>query len=397
MFAFRYQPLKSFYVVYTFLSILFVRLPYWCIISAIPASRPRPSWSMSRSILLHGCKAIATMLFATGAFPSVDIEAQSKTIDSFVWVDGVPEDLVRGEIADMAKQNNVKSIRVHGYWYGKKGAGGGYAQPASKDERVLYHFHGGGFLAGTASPTGQYAPIMNGILEHAGGVVDRAFGLDFRLASAAPRKVENPFPAQLLDAIAGYRYLVHSVGFSPDNIIIGGDSAGAHLAISLCLYLNRYALPGLSPPRALILLSPTADWACTHNVDASSSLMANSSSDYAGVYFLSGYTATALRGSLPLEEVRTNIWLSPSSLNIANVANQFSNFPPTCIIASGDEQSLDGIRTIHRRLAGDNPDKSVVYWEYPNSLHDFVALKIHEPERSEALNRLHDWLKTVLY
>jgi acetyl esterase/lipase len=47
----------------------------------------------------------------------------------------------------------------------------------------------------------------------------------------------SSFPAQLLDALAGYMHLLKH-GFSPENILIAGDSAGAFASLALMRYLG---------------------------------------------------------------------------------------------------------------------------------------------------------------
>ena len=54
--------------------------------------------------------------------------------------------------------------------------------------------------------------MCKGYLEHFGSNL-RIFTLEYRLSSAKPFKQANPFPASLMDAVAGYRYLVHDLGF----------------------------------------------------------------------------------------------------------------------------------------------------------------------------------------
>lgn len=69
-----------------------------------------------------------------------------------------------------------------------------------------------------------------------------------------------PFPYGLQDAISAYHYLVNTLGYSPSNITIAGDSAGANLTCSSLLYLqNRGSQAGLSVPRRVLLLSPWVD------------------------------------------------------------------------------------------------------------------------------------------
>ncbi len=114
-------------------------------------------------------------------------------------------------------------------------------------------------------------------MEHFGKNM-RIFGLEYRLSSAAPLKAENPFPASLIDAIAGYRYLVEDIGFHPSRIVLSGDS-GAGIALNLARYLSITKLPSLPVPRGLILLSPTMDWAGTH-VGPESAAARNASSNF---------------------------------------------------------------------------------------------------------------------
>ena len=68
----------------------------------------------------------------------------------------------------------------------------------------------------------------------------------------------SAFPAQLLDLLAGYAYLL-SHGFLPENITFLGDSSGGHLVLALSRYLAELdaAVPELNVgmPGALMLIS----------------------------------------------------------------------------------------------------------------------------------------------
>jgi acetyl esterase/lipase len=75
------------------------------------------------------------------------------------------------------------------------------------------------------------------------------------------RKALSPstaFPAQLLDLLAGYAYLL-SLGFAAENIILVGDSSGGHLLLALSRYLAE--LDRMQPnldvgmPGAMLLVS----------------------------------------------------------------------------------------------------------------------------------------------
>ena len=113
---------------------------------------------------------------------------------------------------------------------------------------------------GSACPKTGSDVLYEGLLAYLGPDI-RIFALEYRISSAAPFTVTNPFPAALLDAISGYRYLVHEIGFDPRRILLSGDSAGGGLAFNLARYLAIARLPSLPDPAGALLLSPTMDWA----------------------------------------------------------------------------------------------------------------------------------------
>jgi acetyl esterase/lipase len=236
---------------------------------------------------------------------------------------------------------------------------------------------------------------MDGVLEHCSGLVDRAFCIDYRLASAPPFASANPFPVPLIDALSGYNYLIKTLGFQPQDIIVSGDSSGGNIAVALARYLIQANIPLLAVPRALFLMSPTADWACTHdNGSASSSMVRNSKSDAVGVILQCGYSANALLGSLPKSDLSTNAWLAPASLKIAQPKGLFCGMPPICMITGGAEQTLDPMITLRDRIIADNEEGIVEYLEYPDAAH--VIDSWYEPERTQALKDLKRWLEKVL-
>lgn len=396
-FAFRSQPLKTFYVLYFVVSTLVVRLPYWMLTSALPSMRPRRSWSFGRALLVRALKAGVMMQFDIGVSAGPDPEKQSRSASKlgFVWVEPVPSDFVVGDVAAAARTNDVRPARVPGYWFGERDASGGHGQRAAPGERVLYALHGGGYISGSSEPNGLLTPIVTGILSNSGGLIKRAFALDYRVASAAPFAAANAFPTALLDAVSGYRYLVHDLGFEPRNILVEGDSAGGHLSINLVLYLVRSQFKDLPPPGSLLMLSPTVDWARTHDKDASCSMQRNFRSDYVHTVLACGYTARALLGSLPQSELASNVYLSPSSLTLQYQQGFYGGFPPTCIIAGDAEVTLDPMRTIRDRLLADNGSAKITYHEYSDAIHDWLYLTMFEPQRSNALKDIEQWIIAV--
>jgi len=74
----------------------------------------------------------------------------------------------------------------------------------------------------------------------------------------------------------------------------------------------------------------------------------------------------------------------------------FLDFPLTLIVASGAEQTVDGMRVLHDRLVKDNDGDRISWLEYPDAVHDFLCLTWHEPERSQALRHdIREWVERV--
>lgn len=222
----------------------------------------------------------------------------------------------------------------------------------------------------------------------------RIFSLEYRLAGAEPFKAQNPFPATLLDAVAGYRYLVQDIGFQPQDILLSGDSAGGHLAFTLARYLATYELPGLLNAGGLLLLSPTVDWANTHN-GPDSSMVRHSRTDFVGPIFTTGYTERALRGALPADTTAIIAWISLGSLRAQVTPGMFARLPRACIVAGGAEMTLDAMVTLKERMEADMGTEAVQFMEVPNCTHDFLTMGWHEPERTSTLEEVAKWVGTI--
>lgn len=108
---------------------------------------------------------------------------------------------------------------------------------------TLLYLHGGVFTFG--SPEAQFDLIAR--LALAGQV--RVFALRYRLAP------EHPFPAAIEDCLALYRAL-REAGTPAEEIVVGGDSAGANLALVALLRLREAGEP---LPSAGLLISPWLD------------------------------------------------------------------------------------------------------------------------------------------
>jgi monoterpene epsilon-lactone hydrolase len=126
-------------------------------------------------------------------------------------------------------------------------AGGVPAQwivpPGASAERVILYLHGGGYTMGSSN---THRAMIARIAQASNA---RALAIDYRLAP------ENPFPAAVEDAVAGYRWLL-SEGHSPGRIIIAGDSAGGGLTLAALAALRDEGVP---MPAGGVPISPWTD------------------------------------------------------------------------------------------------------------------------------------------
>lgn len=109
--------------------------------------------------------------------------------------------------------------------------------------RTILFFHGGGYVAGSV---GSHRLLTARIAEEAAADL---YSMAYRLAP------EHPYPAALEDAWIAYWTLL-TQGLSPQQIVVGGDSAGAGLTIALLLALRAAQVP---LPAAAFCLSPLFD------------------------------------------------------------------------------------------------------------------------------------------
>ena len=115
--------------------------------------------------------------------------------------------------------------------------------PGADASRAVLYLHGGGYVIGSLD---SHRHVASEIARDTGG---RTLALHYRLSP------EQPFPAPVEDAVAGYRYLL-SLGISPKHIAIAGDSAGGGLVVAALVAIRD---AGLEQPSCGWCISPWVD------------------------------------------------------------------------------------------------------------------------------------------
>ncbi|EKF75978.1 lipase/esterase [Alcanivorax hongdengensis A-11-3] len=110
-----------------------------------------------------------------------------------------------------------------------------------RDPRVtVLYLHGGAYIGGV---TRTYHNLAGRLARQLHGEVYLA---------TYPFAPEHPFPAAVNRALEAYEYLL-SLGKSPQDIVIAGDSAGGGLTLATLLHLRDKQLP---QPRCAVTFSP---------------------------------------------------------------------------------------------------------------------------------------------
>lgn len=223
----------------------------------------------------------------------------------------------------------------------------------SRDERIFFYYHGGGYVCGEPWMWRQF----NGTLARESGFKGLSFG--YRLAP------EYPFPTAIEDCVAGYIWLL-GTGVNPKNIALVGDSAGGALVLSVLMALRDRKLP---MPACGLPMSPWTDLELkgeTMKPETGDPLTTEESARSMAVRFLGGADAR-------------HPWASA-------LYGDVSGLPPLHIEA-GERDVLfaDSTRLVQRlKEAGTEHSFEAV----PGAIHSFPALASRTPEAAAAFKRM---------
>jgi acetyl esterase len=126
-------------------------------------------------------------------------------------------------------------------------------QPRPGCPRAIVWLHGGGWVIGTLD---SYDAVARALAVASDSQI---FVVDYRLSP------EAPYPAPLADCSAAFEAIwmdAARFGIDPARVVLGGDSAGGHLAVGVARWLA--ALGSSARPAALTLVYPVTDARMRH-------------------------------------------------------------------------------------------------------------------------------------
>ena len=296
-----------------------------------------------------------------------------------------PEHLIQDDVLMKMEKADVRPVTLAGYWYTQDDT------PISEDEDVVLLMHGGIFILGSARPSDPAAYIPKRLVRLAAerGHRLRVLSVDYRRCSTTPFEKSGAFPSALLDGVTGYLHLL-SLGVKPERITLMGDSAGGTIALSLMRYIAESRLPELPIPAGIVAFSPWVDMALQATDET---VWDNWRSDYLGIWGLSFYATAALLGPHSPDELKTNLYISPSTLALPPTTKYFdkSTWPRTMLVCGDAEMILTEIRTLRERLLDARVD--LTYLEVRDAIHNFTMFPWFEPEGKQTMNAVMDWFE----
>lgn len=203
--------------------------------------------------------------------------------------------------------------------------------PTNRD-KVILHFHGGGYILNSGESGTDEAIMMAGI----GNI--KVISVDYRMPPDAP------FPAAMNDAFSVYKALL--IDYSAKNIGIIGTSTGGGMALSLILMAKEHniALPG-----AIVAGTPWSDLTKTGDSYLTHEGLDNVLVSYDGWL---GDAARLYANGVDLK----NPLLSP-------IYGDLTGFPPTLLVSGTRDLFLSNTVRIHQKLRQQNSIADLIVME----------------------------------
>jgi len=251
-----------------------------------------------------------------------------------------------GRVPSRVSIQKIKTAGVPGEWVT-------FGDAVDQDKAILY-LHGGGYFF--CSPVTHH-PITWRLSRE---TKTRVLSPDYRMVP------EYTVDDCCDDAVSAYGWLLEE-GFTPDNIVIGGDSAGGGLTLLTLLALKNRALP---LPKAAFCLSPFADMSQT-----SPTFISNAKKSH-----------MFHRNALKKMETYLSAGRDPYDPAISPAFGDYKDLPPLFIQAADSELLLND-----SRLTAENAKKAGVEVElriWHNLPHVFTLFADIIPEGKEGIKEI---------
>ena len=233
--------------------------------------------------------------------------------------------------------------------------------PGVKHGNVVLHFHGGGYLIGSAKGSLEYASRL------AAAVDGTCYTVDYRLAP------EHPYPAAIDDALCAYRALL-AKGIAPTSILLSGESAGGGLAIALAIALRTAGDP---LPGGILSVAPFSDL----TLSGPSVRKFNGDDPAANKDLLTFMGASYFQGHEPTDPL------------VSPLFGDLTNLPPLFLTATQGEALLDDTTRLAEKAKMAGVDVTLKLIE--DSVHVYTIFPFL-PETQATMADVSEWSKRCL-
>jgi acetyl esterase/lipase len=289
---------------------------------------------------------VATLRAWAGPEPTFSVEGARKTwyryTDDYQIPDGI-----------LSERDTIGPMQVERLF-----------RPDARRDRATLYLHGGGYVSGGIE---THRPITAELARTFDGIV---VSIDYRLAP------EHPYPAALEDAITGFRSLLEK-GFAPNEVALGGESAGGGLVVGTMLALKARGLP---LPGAGLVISPWSD--LTHS---GASIEGNQATD--PIVFKASIDIT--RDLYLGAASKTDPFGSPGAGGA-----DLSGLPPLLIQVATDEILLDDALNLTKLAA--HAGVPVTFEGWKGLVHAWHLFSRDLEEGRLACKRAGEWLNATL-
>lgn len=234
--------------------------------------------------------------------------------------------------------------------------------PAGADpQKVIFYVHGGGYVSGSCSDHRSFVSKFAAYT----GFANLIF--EYRLAP------EHPFPAAVDDSVKVYQWLL-SLGYTPENILFAGESAGGGLTFATLLCLKDKTIP---LPKAGVAISPRTDLTCQGESYKTKNNVSPAPFNSWHVF------AKHYAGSTPL----TDPYISP-------LFGDLKGLPPLFINSGMDDELFDDGRLFAEKASAAGVD--VMFRAGEKMVHCYPLLAPMFPEATKAMDEIVEFIQKHL-
>jgi len=293
------------------------------------------------SILNSFIKTIGAMIFKVGG--DVEDYEQFYTPEELKKQRELPfHPITRGYVFEYSKIAGVNCLKIK--------------RNHTKSNKLFLSIHGGGFVGGSSELNSW---MIKSIIKK---TFYRAISIDYRLAP------EHPYPAGLEDCYAVYCEMIKK--YKPENIILGGESAGGNLTVALLLKLRDNGIP---LPKVAFVSSPC--------LDQTYSLISHRENEVVDILLSLGDMR-----KFTYNYLQKNPNISLKDPYVSPIYGDFTGFPPMLIFSSMDEILVDDSRLFYQKLK----EQGIVaeYHEYQDTFHAFTLVGTITKEGADSIQKM---------